>query len=64
MGRPLRRHAPNTDYLVTTRCHQTRFLLRPEPAINEAVLEWLTRAQHAYPAGDGCHPSVLVLAEL
>jgi len=49
MGRPLRRHAPNTYYLVTTRCHQARFLLRPEPAINEAVLEWLTRAQRAYP---------------
>jgi len=49
MGRPLRRHAPNTYYLVTTRCHQASFLLRPEPAINEAVLEWLTRTQHAYP---------------
>ena len=49
MGRPLRRHAPNTCYLVTTRCHQASFLLRPEPAINEAVLEWLTRAQRAYP---------------
>lgn len=49
MGRPLRRHAPNTDYLVTTRCHQARFFLRPEPAINEAVLEWLARAQQAYP---------------
>ncbi len=49
MGRPLRRHAPNTDYLVTTRCHQARFLLRPDPAVNEAVLEWLTRAQRAYP---------------
>jgi REP element-mobilizing transposase RayT len=49
MGRPLRRHAPNTDYLVTTRCHQARLLLRPEPAVNQAVLEWLTRAQRAYP---------------
>ena len=49
MGRPLRCHAPNTDYLVTTRCHQARFLLRPDPAINEAVLEWLTRAQRVYP---------------
>jgi REP element-mobilizing transposase RayT len=49
MGRPLRRHAPNTYYLVTTRCHQARFLLRPEPAIHEAVLEWLTRTQRAYP---------------
>jgi REP element-mobilizing transposase RayT len=49
MGRPLRRHAPSTYYLITTRCHQARFFLRPEPAINEAVLEWLTRAQRAYP---------------
>jgi REP element-mobilizing transposase RayT len=49
MGRPLRCHAPNTDYLVTSRCHQARFLLRPDPAVNEAVLEWLTRAQRAYP---------------
>jgi REP element-mobilizing transposase RayT len=49
MGRPLRRHAPNTYYLVTTRCHQARFLLRPDPAINEAVLEWLARAQRIYP---------------
>ena len=49
MGRPLRRHAPNTYYLVTTRCHQARFLLRPERAVNEAVLEWLARAQHVYP---------------
>jgi REP element-mobilizing transposase RayT len=35
--------------LVTTRCHQGRFLLRPESPINEAILEWLTRAQQAYP---------------
>ena len=49
MGRPLRRHAPNTVYLVTTRCHQARFLLRPDSALNEAVLEWLTRSQRAYP---------------
>jgi REP element-mobilizing transposase RayT len=49
MGRPLRRHAPNTDYLVTSRCHQARLLLRPEPAVNQVVLEWLTRAQRAYP---------------
>jgi len=49
MGRPLRRHEPNTCYLVTTRCYQAQFLLRPEPVINEAVLEWLTRAQRIYP---------------
>lgn len=49
MGRPLRRHAPNTYYLVTTRCHQARFFLRPEPALNQAVLEWLARAQKRYP---------------
>ena len=49
MGRPLRRHAPGTYYLVTTRCHQARFFLRPESALNEAVLEWLARAQQQYP---------------
>ncbi len=49
MGRPLRRHAPDTFYLVTSRCHQARFLLRPEPAINDAVHEWLARAQRAFP---------------
>jgi len=55
MGRPLRRHVPDTYYLVTTRCHQGRFCLRPDPAINEAVLEWLTRAQRGFPC-------VLILA--
>ena len=49
MGRPLRCHAPNTYYLVTTRCHQARFFLRPESALNEALLEWLARAQQQYP---------------
>jgi len=49
MGRPLRRHAPGQYYLVTTRCHQARFFLRPEPTINDAVLQWLARAQHAFP---------------
>jgi REP element-mobilizing transposase RayT len=55
MGRPLRRHAPGTYYLVTTRCHQARFFLRPEPALIEAVLEWLARAQRQ-------HPGVLIHA--
>ena len=49
MGRPLRRHEPGTWYLVTTRCHQARFFLRPESALNEAVLEWLARVQRQYP---------------
>ena len=49
MGRPLRRHEPGQLYLVTTRCHQARFFLRPDPQINEAVLEWLTRAQQHFP---------------
>ncbi|MCG8592712.1 MAG: hypothetical protein MJE66_25765 [Proteobacteria bacterium] len=49
MGRPLRRHAPGELYLVTTRCFQARFLLRPDPQLNQAVLEWLTRAQQVYP---------------
>jgi len=49
MGRPLRRHAPDTYYLVTTRCHQARFFLRPESALNKSVLEWLARVQRQYP---------------
>jgi REP element-mobilizing transposase RayT len=49
VGRPLRRHEPGTYYLVTTRCHQARFLLRPGPDINDAVLRWLARAQAAFP---------------
>lgn len=49
MGRPLRRHAPGQCYLVTTRCHQARFFLRPDPELNAAVLEWLARAQEFFP---------------
>ncbi len=49
MGRPIRRQEPGQYYLVTTRCHQARFFLRPDSDLNEAVLEWLTRAQLQYP---------------
>ena len=49
MGRPLRRHEPGQLYLVTTRCHQARFFLRPDRELNEAVLEWLARAQQHFP---------------
>lgn len=49
MGRPLRRHEPGQFYLVTTRCHQARFFLRPDRDLNNAVLEWLTRAQQSFP---------------
>jgi len=49
MGRPLRRHEPGQLYLVTTRCHQARFFLRPDPELNDAVLEWLARAQQLFP---------------
>jgi REP element-mobilizing transposase RayT len=49
MCRPLRRHAPDTYYLVTARCHQARFFLRPDSALNESVLEWLARTQQRYP---------------
>jgi len=49
MGRPLRRQAPGQVYLVTTRCHQARFFLRPDTDLNLAVLEWLTRAQRQFP---------------
>jgi len=50
MGRPLRYHEPGRTYLVTTRCHEARFFLKPDPDLNQAVLEWLTRAQKHYPA--------------
>jgi REP element-mobilizing transposase RayT len=49
MGRPLRRQAPGQYYLITTRCHQARFFLRPDTNLNQAVLEWLTRAQRQFP---------------
>ena len=49
MGRPLRRQPPGQPYLVTTRCHQARFFLRPDPELNRAVLEWLARAQGRFP---------------
>jgi REP element-mobilizing transposase RayT len=49
MGRPLRRQVPGQHYLFTTRCHQARFFLRPDPAVNRAVLHWLARAQRQFP---------------
>jgi len=49
MGRPLRRQQPGQVYLITIRCHQARFLLRPDPALNHAVLQWLARAQQHFP---------------
>ncbi len=49
MGRPLRRQAPGQYYLITTRCHQARFFLRPDTHLNLAVLEWLARAQLQFP---------------
>ena len=49
MGRPLRRHEPGQHYLVTTRCHQARFFLRPDREFNDALLEWLARAQQHFP---------------
>jgi REP element-mobilizing transposase RayT len=50
MGRPLRRQAPGQYYLVTTRCHQARFFLRPDVALNGVVLEWLARTQQRFPS--------------
>ena len=50
MGRPLRRQVPGQYYLLTTRCHQARFFLRPDGESNDAVLEWLTRAQRRFPS--------------
>ena len=50
MGRFLRRQEPGQYYLVTTRCHQARFFLRPDSDVNAAVLEWLARGQERFPA--------------
>jgi REP element-mobilizing transposase RayT len=50
MGRPIRRQAPGQYYLVTTRCHQARFFLRPDAAVNAVVLEWLARSQRRFPS--------------
>jgi REP element-mobilizing transposase RayT len=50
MGRPIRRQAPGQYYLVTTRCHQARFFLRPDAALNSVVLEWLARTQQRFPS--------------
>jgi REP element-mobilizing transposase RayT len=50
MGRPIRRQAPGEFYLVTTRCHQARFFLRPDAVLNGAVLEWLARTQKRFPS--------------
>ena len=49
MGRPLRRQLPGQYYLFTTRCHQARFFLRPDPDLNRIVLEWLARSQRRFP---------------
>ena len=49
MGRPIRRQAPGQYYLFTTRCHQARFFLRPDAALNAVVLEWLARTQRRFP---------------
>ena len=49
MGRPIRRQAPGEYYLVTTRCHQARFFLRPDAELNGVVLEWLARTQQRFP---------------
>ena len=50
MGRPIRRQTPGQYYLVTTRCHQARFFLRPDAALNAVVLEWLARTQQRFPS--------------
>ena len=50
MGRPIRRQAPGQYYLVTTRCHQARFFLRPDAELNAVVLEWLARTQERFPS--------------
>ena len=40
---------PGQFHLITMRCHQARFFMRPDPEINQVVLEWLARTQQAFP---------------
>ncbi len=49
MGRQPRRHEPNTCHLITSRCLEAKFFFRPDRKLNEAVLEWLARAESAHP---------------
>jgi REP element-mobilizing transposase RayT len=49
MGRPLRFVEPNSTVEITTRTIQGRFLLRPSPETNDAILGVMGRALSLYP---------------
>jgi REP element-mobilizing transposase RayT len=49
--RPVRWLAPGSVWLVTNRCEQERFLLRPDPQTTNLIGAWLSRALEKY--GDG-----------
>lgn len=49
MGRPLRQQEPGAFYFVTTRCLESRHLLRPDPEIRAQSGFWLGRALERSP---------------
>jgi hypothetical protein len=48
--RPLRWLTPRTRWFVTTRCLESRFFLKPTPALNQRFGFWLAKALARYPA--------------
>lgn len=49
MGRPLRHQEPGSFFFVTTRCLESRFLLRPDPELRSQSERWLARALERSP---------------
>lgn len=47
--RPLRWLTPGTRWFITTRCLESRFLLRPTDALNQRVGFWMATALERYP---------------
>jgi REP element-mobilizing transposase RayT len=47
MGNPTRHFDAETYYFLTSRSIDSEFLLRPDPEVNQALGEWLVRAQEA-----------------
>lgn len=50
MGRPIRCREPDAYYLATSRCLESRFLLRPGEGPNALFGYWLARSLTRYPA--------------
>jgi REP element-mobilizing transposase RayT len=50
MSRPLRCREPGVYHFSTTRCLESRFFLRPDPALNALFGYWLARSLRAFPA--------------